>query len=90
VSSVLDLICTVLQLYVLVLLGRVILSWFPLAPGGPIATIYGVMYSVTEPLLGPLRRVIPPIGMLDLSVIVAIIGIQLISASLCAGAAGLF
>ncbi len=89
-SSVLDLICTVLQLYVLVLLGRVIMSWFPLSPGGPAATIYSVFYSVTEPVLGPLRRVIPPLGMLDLSVIIAIIGIQLVSASLCAGGGGLF
>lgn len=87
---VLSFVCTVLQLYILVLLGRVILSWFPLSPGGAMASVYSVFYAATEPILGPLRRVIPPLGMLDLSVIIAIVGIQLVAASVCRGGGGLF
>lgn len=82
-NPVLTIVCTALQLYVYVLLARVILSWFPLSPGGAMASIYSGLYSVTEPLLGPLRRVIPPLGMFDISVIVAIIGLQLVRASIC-------
>ena len=77
-----------MQLYVYVLLGRVVLSWFPLAPGGAMASIHSALYTVTEPVLGPLRRVIPPLGMFDLSVIIAIIGLQLIRASICSPTAG--
>lgn len=88
--AVLSIICTVLQLYIVVLLGRVILSWFPLSPGGALSTIYSGLYAATEPILGPLRRVIPPLGMLDLSVIIAIIGIQLVAASVCGAGGGIF
>ena len=34
------------------------------------------MYQLTEPFLSPIRRIIPPIGGLDLSVLIAIIGLQ--------------
>ncbi len=69
------LVCPLLQLYLIVLFGRVILSWFPLSPGRRMATIYRFLYMITEPVLGPLRRVIPPIGMLDISVLVAFFAI---------------
>lgn len=35
-----------------------------------------LLIQLTEPVLRPIRRIIPPIGGLDLSVLVAIIGIQ--------------
>ncbi|MDA0256966.1 MAG: YggT family protein [Chloroflexi bacterium] len=49
---------------------RAILSWFPIDPNGPI--VRGV-FSVTEPVLEPLRRVIPRIGMIDISPMVAML-----------------
>ena len=49
---------------------RAILSWFPIDPSGPI--VRGV-FSVTEPVLEPLRRVLPRIGMIDLAPMVAMI-----------------
>ena len=49
---------------------RAMLSWFPIDPSGPI--VRGV-FSVTEPVLEPLRRVIPRIGMIDLTPMVAMI-----------------
>jgi YggT family protein len=70
-----------------VLLVRIVMSWFPLEPGGPGAQVYGVLYSLTEPILGPLRRMIPPIRLgtmgLDLSPIIVFIGIQLLMVALC-------
>ena len=73
-----QLLLTVLQLYLFCVLGRIVLSWFPVSPGGPVAAISGFLYSITEPVLGPVRNVLPSIGMFDLSPIVVIIGIQVL------------
>ena len=54
---------------------RALLSWFPIDPRNPLVT---VLYDVTEPILDPLRRVIPRIGMIDITPLVAIILIQVI------------
>ena len=54
---------------------RALLSWFPIDPRNPLVT---VLYDVTEPILDPLRRVIPRLGMIDITPLVAIILIQLI------------
>ena len=77
-----DLVCFVLQLYVLIIIARVIFSWVRVTPGTPVASIYSVVYNLTEPVLGPLRRAIPPMRMgmaaIDLSPLIIIIGAQLI------------
>ncbi len=73
------LIAQLIQLYIFAIFARIVLSWFPLAPGGPMATVFSFVYTITEPVLGPLRRVIPPLGGFDLSPIVALIGLQLIA-----------
>lgn len=49
------------------------------------SSIYGVLYSITEPVLGPLRRVIPSIGMFDISPIIVFIGIQIIQNAIGCG-----
>ena len=54
---------------------RVLLSWFPIDPRNPLVT---VLYDVTEPILEPLRRVVPRLGMIDISPMIAIILIQVI------------
>ena len=55
-----------------VLIIRAILSW--VSQGyNPIEL---VMQQLTEPFLAPIRRVIPPLGGLDLSILIAIIGLQ--------------
>ena len=54
---------------------RVLLSWFPIDPRNPLVTL---LYDVTEPILEPLRRVIPRLGMIDITPLVAIIIIQVI------------
>jgi YggT family protein len=57
------------------LLGRAILSWVD--PTGQ-WTISRLLADVTEPIVAPLRRVIPPVGMFDISFIVAFIVIRLL------------
>lgn len=68
----------VVYIWMLVLFGRIVLSWFPISPGSPLATVFSFVYSVTEPVLGPIRRVMPSTGMFDLSPIIVILALQLL------------
>ena len=54
---------------------RVLLSWFPIDPRNSLVTI---LFDITEPILEPLRRVIPRLGMLDITPFVAILLVQAI------------
>ena len=80
-----ELVCRLLQLYLFVIFARIVLSWFPLSPGGAMAGIYTFVYTITEPVLGPVRRVMPPLGAFDLSPIVVVIGISILSGVVCGG-----
>ena len=75
-------ISSLLQLYIVVIFVRVILSWFPISPDSVMASIYRFVYAVTEPVLGPIRRVMPGVGFggmgLDFSPIIVLLLLQLI------------
>jgi YggT family protein len=58
-----------LAVWVLVL-GRVLLSWFDPAGRSQLASF---VIAATEPILGPIRRALPPTGMVDLSPLVVLI-----------------
>jgi len=68
-----------LQILWVAILIRVLLSWFPVDPRNPIIR---VLFEITEPVLAPFRRVIPRIGMFDLSPLAALLVIQLIQQGL--------
>ncbi len=55
---------------------RVILSWFSPAPTNMLTII---LYQVTEPILAPLRRIIPKFGRMDFAPMAAIILLQVIA-----------
>ncbi|MGH2616492.1 MAG: YggT family protein [Thermomicrobiales bacterium] len=74
-ETILNILLMLLQLLTFALIGRAILSWID--PRGEWA-ISRILAEVTEPIMAPLRRVIPPIGMIDISFIVAIILIQVL------------
>ena len=80
-----QLLCPVLTLYLIALFARIILSWFPMEPGTPMASIYQFLFTITEPVLGPLRRAIPAVGggsfRLDVSPIIVLIGIRIIQSA---------
>ncbi len=61
-----------------ILLARIIISWFPARPGSIMIDIYEVLYAITEPFLGPLRRIIPPLGMIDLSPLIMLLLLRLL------------
>jgi YggT family protein len=54
----------------LVLAGRAVLSWFPVRGGTFLAALNSILFDLTEPVLRPVRKVIPPIGMFDTSFII--------------------
>lgn len=79
-----NVVSALIELYVIILIARALLSWFPIHPGSAMAGIMVTLAKLTEPVLAPLRRILPPIragGMaIDLSIIVAIILVQIVGA----------
>jgi len=73
-----ELLCQLLNLYLLVIFVRIILSWFPLRSGGPMMRVHDALWKITEPVLGLARRFLPPLGQFDLSPIVVILFLQLV------------
>ena len=73
---------SLLELYIIILLARAVMSWFPVTPGTPLESVVRILERLTEPVLRPIRRLLPPLragGMaIDLSIIIAIIGLQII------------
>jgi YggT family protein len=67
------LLCDVLTI---IIVFRVIMSWFSPSPTNRLALI---LFQITEPLLRPLRRIIPRVGVFDFTPLVAIIILQVIS-----------
>jgi YggT family protein len=76
--SVWNVVERLFQLYMLVMLVYAVLSWVPSLRGR--WTYYVTM--LVEPVLVPVRRVIPPLGGLDLSFIVVLIVLQLVLSSI--------
>lgn len=71
---VLDAITAVVQFYIWLIIIYVLMSWFPVS--GVIADIQRALASVVEPYLGLFRRIVPTVGALDISPIVAILVLQ--------------
>ena len=67
------------ELLTLVIIARVIVSWFSPSPTNRLAII---LYQLTEPFLAPLRRIIPRVGMFDFTPLVAIVLLRLIASLL--------
>ena len=80
------LLVQLLDLYSLVVLGAVVISWIQLPSSNPIATF---LLAMTEPLLAPIRRVLPDMGGLDFSPLVLLFGLRILRGLLLAAALGL-
>ncbi len=91
-NPALDILCIVLTIYWVILLARVIVSWAgvfglrsPVA--GPFRAILDLLEDVTEPVLRPLRRLIPPVRAggigFDLSILVAFVILLVLQRAFC-------
>ena len=73
------LVAALLNVFLLCLFARAVLSWFPSSGTGPMETVRAVLFTITEPVLAPVRSILPPVRMggaaLDLSFIVVVLGI---------------
>jgi YggT family protein len=69
------LVAALIDLYSLVVLVAVVMSWVRLDPRRPLAKI---VYSLTEPVLAPIRRALPLIGGLDFSPVVLLIALRVL------------
>jgi YggT family protein len=87
VRAIIDIFSFLLALYEVLLLLRILLSWVGLDPyANPITRF---LYNITEPLLEPIRSVLPPVGMIDFSPMVAFVLIIALQRALSILAAGL-
>ena len=78
------LVSLVLQLanfYEILIIAYILMSWVR-PVDGLMGDIYRVLGTITEPWLGIFRRFIPPIGMIDVSPIVAIIALRVLTSAL--------
>ena len=66
------------ELFIVALIGRALLSWFPVSYDSPFNGVRRVLFSVTEPVLAPFRRLIPPMGGFDLSFLVCFLVVSAI------------
>ena len=84
ISPILNVLCVAMWLYTLCIFGVIILSWFPLSPGGVGYTVWRTLRQLTDPVLLPLRRLIPPIGgVFDLSPIIVLVVLQILHSQIC-------
>ena len=60
----------IVLVYLVILAARAVLSWFPVRGGTFLASVNTLLFELTEPVLRPVRRVIPPGGMFDVSFMV--------------------
>jgi YggT family protein len=89
VSTLLQVICIALTIYWVILFVRILLSWFPPPVSGLGRTLYDIVHDLTEPVLGLVRGLLPPVRMgtmgLDLSPIVVFVALGVIQAALGCG-----
>ena len=78
-----DLICSLITVFIVLLFARAVLSWFPVRPDGPMAQLSQVLVTLTDWALRPLRSVIPPAGMFDLSFMVLVFGLFILRSAIC-------
>ena len=76
-NTVVEILSMLLTIYSYILLARALISWIPnLDPYNPIIQL---LYQLTEPVLDPIRKLIPPLGgMIDISMIIAFFGIMML------------
>jgi YggT family protein len=76
-------LCAILTVFIVVLVVRAVLSWFPIRPGTGLAQLNGILFDLTEWALRPMRQIIPPVGMFDISFMVLLFGLFFLRAFVC-------
>lgn len=80
-----EVLCYIVTAYLVIVFIRFILSWIPISPTSGLAQVVRLVYDLTEPVMAPLRRMIPPAGMFDLSSLVLWFGLLILRGVVCRG-----
>lgn len=80
-------ICRAIQVYSLVIIARILLEWLQVPPDHPVARAKRLLRAVTDPVLIPVRRLIPPISTggigIDLSPLIVLVALGVIGSVIC-------
>ena len=74
-ASVAELVALLLNVYMVAIIVQVIISWVNPGSYNPVT---GLLYSLTEPVMRPIRKLLPPVSGIDLSPLFALIGLQVL------------
>ena len=77
--TVANVLMALINFYSILIVVYVLMSWIPQGAARIVEDIRSVLASICEPYLSIFRRFIPPLGMVDISPIVAILVLELIS-----------
>jgi YggT family protein len=79
---IIRIIVDLIQLYIVLLFLRIILTWFPVNPWSNVAKLVNLLARLTDPVLVPVRRLLPPLriggGAVDLSPIAVFVVLQIL------------
>ena len=70
-----ELVKTIIWVYIIALILQAVISWVGSAQGNPVSPL---IHSLTNPIVRPIRKVVPLVGMMDLSPLVAILGLNVL------------
>ena len=70
-----ELIKTIIWVYIIALILQAVISWVGSAQGNPVSPL---IHSLTNPIVRPIRKIVPLIGMMDLSPLIAILGLNVL------------
>ncbi len=79
IYQIAQLVSTLVNFYETLIIIYILLSWFPIRQGSLVYDIGMVLQSICEPFLGIFRRIIPPLGGLDFSPVVAILALNVVA-----------
>ncbi len=80
-----NVLCGLVDLFVILVFVRVVLSWFPADPRGPLGQVSRLVATVTDPVMEPVRRVLPSVGPIDISPIVVVLFLTIVVQGLILG-----
>ena len=78
VSQMTGILCSLVQIFIYMIIVRVVLSWFPSTSGGVVAQVSYFVGRFTEPVLEWVRRIMPRTGALDLSPLIVLLFLQIV------------
>ncbi len=82
----LSILARLINLYTLIVVARILFTWIPVNPWTPLGKVVHVLASITDPILNPIRRLIPPIRSgamaIDLSPLILVLALSFIGSRL--------